>query len=279
MSSRSTPPLPNFLSVEALAAHERGAGGVVVETALGVVTCMWVSITVGWYGVLITQYKEDFVGRAMHGWPKWIIEDVLVNVGALPSSSRCPHDETSVPYAVRIAYHMLDFVIHLFPTPYLLPTYAHLVAKRPVVYALCGFAATRAWCVACSVHDLALDWSRGLRGLRVLRRHNAAPQLFLRDGVFNGIYGLDPPIGNGAIWAAYVGEVGTSCAFVAANVALGPFDAATLRRVGSWFCLGQPPSFVLRVAAASAAIGAAFGAASVAIIFSRVFAANRKKAG
>ena len=36
--------------------------------ALGVATVMWVSITIGWYGCLISQRKHDFVGRAMTGW-------------------------------------------------------------------------------------------------------------------------------------------------------------------------------------------------------------------
>ena len=255
-------------------AHDGSDAGP-VATALGAATVTYLSITIGWYGVLIVRRRDDFVGRAMHGWPKWIIEHVLVGCGVLPPGSTVPFDETGVPVAVRVAYHLLDLSIHFFPTPYLLQTYGHLVARAPVAYACLGFAATRLWCLACSLHDVSLDLSRGLGGARLRRRAAPAPQLFLRGALFSAIYGLVPPIADGAIWTAYAGEVGAAVCFVLANAALGPFPAAAFRRLGGAGVVA--PGTIVAAAAASAAVGAAFGAWGAATIFARVFADNAKR--
>ncbi|KAH8091303.1 taurine catabolism dioxygenase [Aureococcus anophagefferens] len=185
-------------------AHDGSDAGP-VATALGAATVTYLSITIGWYGVLIVRRRDDFVGRAMHGWPKWIIEHVLVGCGVLPPGSTVPFDETG--------------------------TYGHLVARAPVAYACLGFAATRLWCLACSLHDVPLDLSRGLGGARLRRRAAPAPQLFLRGALFSAIYGLVPPIGDGAIWTAYAGEVGAAVCFALANAA-GAVPAAAFRRLG-----------------------------------------------
>lgn len=129
------------------------------------------------------------------------------------------------------------------------------------------------------MHDLYCDYDTFPP---TLKRRGGPPQVFLRDRAFSNVYGLEPPIDNGAIWAAYVGECGATAAWVVVNGGLALVGHAltpkAFEALGSGVVLGATPDTVLSISACSAALGLCCVTIALAQIFSRVVAENARRA-
>ena len=173
-----------------------------IQHLLGSAVMTGVAMTCSWYTTLVLQRDADFIGRAVTGWSKWIIEDVLASksIALAAAGTKNPFTFENVPLALRLGYHAGDLAVHFFPTLWLLQRHASVVAAAPAAYCCVGFLVTRAWCLHVSVHTLKFDCNE-----RRLRRvpHPSPPSPFVVDGALNWVYGLEPHLPPRVYVAAY----------------------------------------------------------------------------
>ena len=173
-----------------------------IQHLLGSAVMTGVAMTCSWYTTLVLQRDADFIGRAVTGWSKWIIEDVLASksIALAAAGTKNPFTYENVPLALRLGYHAGDLAVHFFPTLWLLQRHASVVAAAPAAYCCVGFLVTRAWCLHVSVHTLKFDCNE-----RRLRRvpHPSPPSPFVVDGALNWVYGLEPHLPPRVYVAAY----------------------------------------------------------------------------
>jgi len=176
--------------------------------ALAVCASCGLEICVAWYCTLVRCYHLKVPSRGFNGWGEWLCSGVLVPLCG------CMHGwrpEKMPQWPLVVAFHCIDFGVHLFPPAALLQIAAPHISPLAVVM---GHLALRSWLVHASFYHFCFLPEHLREGEINPQRLPSRPEVLkeakstlatalrkvlLLEGlvsheVVNFIYGMDPPL-------------------------------------------------------------------------------------